>query len=129
MLSISKKKVSKEYIYVKKYPIPLHSLEDTIQKFKKSENKVADIVNFYTNMLNFEKIRFIIKLASNSDGKKPLNINQVEEYIRQMLTEAVTNFISNPMDSFYVSESIILSVTNYSGKHYISISPRIDFSK
>ena len=42
---------------------------------------------------------------------------------------AAENYFANSMDSIYVSESIIVAVSSYSGKHYISLSPRIDFSK
>lgn len=129
MLSLSKTKVSKEYIYVKKHSISLYSLEEVIQKFKKSKDKITDITNFYLDMLNFEKLHFVFKLCSNSDGKKVFSVFQIKDFISQLIMEAVENFLSNPIDSFYVSESIIVSVSNYMGKHYISISPRIDFSK
>ena len=55
MLSISKTKVCKEYIYTKKHSISLYSLEEVVQKFKKSKDRVADITNFYLEKLNFDK--------------------------------------------------------------------------
>ena len=45
------------------------------------------------------------------------------------ITEAVDNFIKNPIDASYVSESIIIAVTSYQGKHQLIICPRFDFTK
>ena len=46
-----------------------------------------------------------------------------------MIKEAVENFMNNPIDSSYISESFVVTVSNYMSKHYISVCPRIDFSK
>ena len=129
MLSLSKTKVCKEYIYIKKHAISLYSLEEVVQKFKKSKDRVTDVTNFYLEKINFEKLHFVFKIMSHSDGKKVFSIAQIKEYINQLIKEAVENFINNPIDSVYISESIIINVSNYMGKHYISISPRLDFSK
>ena len=53
----------------------------------------------------------------------------IKEYITQFIMEAVENWLVNKMDSFYVSENLIVSVSSYGGKHYLSISPRMDFLK
>ena len=79
--------------------------------------------------INYEKLRFVSKLIGNDDGKYKLNINQIRDCINFMLLEAIENYLNNPSDSVYVSENIILNVSNYGGKHYISISPRYDFTK
>lgn len=129
MLSISKTKINKEYIYVKKHAISLYSLEDVILKFKKSANQTEEIINFYLEKIDFEKLRFVMKMIANSDGKTKLNINQVKDYITQLITEAIENFIKNPIDSSYVSESIVVGVTSYQGKHQLIICPRYDFTK
>lgn len=129
MLSISKTKVCKEYIYIKKHVISLYSLEEVVQKFKKSKDRVADITNFYLEKLNFDKLHFVSKLCSHSDGKTVFSTNQIRDFITQMIKEAVENFMNNPIDSSYISESFVIIVSNYMGKHYISVCPRIDFSK
>lgn len=128
MLSVSKTKVNKEYIYVKKHTVNVYSLEEVIFKFKKSNDKVEEVTNFYLEKIDFEKLRFVMKMLANSDGKTKLNINQVRDYITQLVTEAVDNFIKNPTDASYVSESIIVAVTSYQGKHQLIICPRFDFT-
>ena len=129
MLSVSKTKVNKEYIYVKKHTVNVYSLEEVIFKFKKSNDKVEEVANFYLEKIDFEKLRFVMKMLANSDGKTKLNINQVRDYITQLVTEAVDNFIKNPTDASYVSESIIVAVTSYQSKHQLIICPRFDFTK
>ena len=129
MLSISKTKINKEYIYVKKHTVSLYSLEDVILKFKKSANQTEEIINFYLEKIDFEKLRFVMKMIANSDGKTKLNINQVKDYITQLITEAIENFIKNPIDSSYVTENIVVGVTSYQGKHQLIICPRYDFTK
>lgn len=129
MLSISKTKVCKEYIYTKKHQIPLYSLEEVLQNFNKSKNKVLDAVNFYIEKINFDKLHFVSKLCSHSDGKRVFSAPLLKDMIFQLMKEAISDFVKNKIDSVYVSESIIINISNYSNKHYISISPRIDFSK
>ena len=107
----------------------MYSLEEVISKFKTSKNKVEEIVNFFMERINYEKLRFVSKLIGNDDGKYKLNINQIKDCINFMLFEAIENYLNNPSDSVYVSENIILNVSNYGGKRYISISPRYDFTK
>ena len=129
MLSLSKIKVSKEYIYSKKHITPLYSLEEVCLMFKNSKDKISDVVNFYLDKLNFEKLRFIIKLTTHLDGKTSLNLAQTRDYVEQLVIKAIENYMKNSMDGVYVSENIIVTISPYSGKHYISICPRIDFSK
>ena len=129
MLSISKTKVCKEYIYTKKHTISLYSLEEVVQKFKKSKDKVSDITNFYLEKLNFDKLHFVSKLCSYSDGKTVFSAKDIKTFITQLIREAVENFMNNPLDSEYISESFVVTVSNYMGQHYISVCPRIDFSK
>ena len=129
MLSISKTKVCKEYIYTKKHTISLYSIEEVVQKFKKSKDKVSDITNFYLEKLNFDKLHFVSKLCSYSDGKTVFSAKDIKTFITQLIGEAVENFMNNPIDSEYISESFVVTVSNYMGKHYISVCPRIDFSK
>lgn len=129
MLSVSKTKVNKEYIYVKKHAVSVYSLEEVILKFKKSNNKIEEVVNFYLEKIDFEKLRFVMKMLANSDGKTKLNINQVKDYISQLITEAIENFMNNSIDASYVSESIVVAVTSYQGKHQLIICPRYDFTK
>lgn len=129
MLSLSKKKLNYEYIYVRKQNNPMFSLEDLLAKYKKSKNKIEEIVLFYTNMINFEKFTYITKLLCMQDGKKTASVVKIKSYIIQMITEAVENFINNPSDNSYVSDLILVIVSNYNGKHYISVCPRLDFIK
>ncbi len=129
MLSLSKKKLNHEYIYVRKQNNPMFSLEDLLAKYKKSKNKIEEIVLFYTNMINFEKFTYITKLLCMQDGKKTASVVKIKSYIIQMITEAVENFINNPSDNSYVSDLILVIVSNYNGKHYISVCPRLDFIK
>jgi len=129
MLSVSKTKVNKEYIYVKKHAVSVYSLEEVILKFKKSNNKIEEVVNFYLEKIDFEKLRFVMKMLANSDGKTKLNINQVKDYISQLITEAIENFMNNSIDASYVSESIVVAVTSYQGKHQLIVCPRYDFTK
>lgn len=129
MLSIVKRKTSKETIYMKKHPVPIYSLEELERKFSKSEDKVVEIANFYLSKINFDKFRFICKLVTNLDGKTPITTKLIKEYLTQFIMEAVENWLVNKMDSFYVSENLIVSVSSYGGKHYLSISPRMDFLK
>lgn len=129
MLSLSKKKLNHEYIYVRKQNNPMFSLEDLLVKYKKSKNKIEEIVLFYTNMINFEKFTYITKLLCMQDGKKTASVVKIKSYIIQMITEAVENFINNPSDNSYVSDLILVIVSNYNGKHYISVCPRLDFIK
>ena len=89
MLSISKTKVCKEYIYIKKHVISLYSLEEVIQKFKKSKDRVADITNFYLEKLNFDKLHFVSKLCSHSDGKTVFSTNQIRDFITQSFRQNV----------------------------------------
>ena len=79
--------------------------------------------------INFDKFRFICKLVTNLDGKTPITTKLIKEYLTQFIMEAVENWLVNKMDSFYVSENLIVSVSSYGGKHYLSISPRMDFLK
>ena len=59
MLSLSKKKTIKEYIYVRKHTVNAYSLEELISRLKKSKDLETDIVNFYISQINFEKLTFI----------------------------------------------------------------------
>lgn len=129
MLSLSKKKTIKEYIYVRKHTVNAYSLEELISRLKKSKDMESNIVDFYISQINFEKLTFIIKLSAHSDGKVVMAINDIKNNVRQMISEAVSNYIMNPMDSVYISENIIVNLYSYSGKHYLSISPKIDFTK
>lgn len=128
-LSLSKTKVAKEYIYIKKHSISLYSLEEVSAKFSKSKDKVDEIVNFFAERINYEKFRFVTKLICNEDGKFKPNVNQIKMTINELLINAIENYLNNPNDAVYVSENIILTVSNYMGKHYISLAPRLDFSK
>ena len=94
-----------------------------------SKDFVLSPSNFYLEKLNFDKLHFVSKLCSHSDGKTVFSTNQIKDFITQMIKEAVENFMNNPMDSSYISESFVVTVSNYMGKHYISVCPRIDFSK
>ena len=118
MLSLSSTKVAKEYIYVKKHAISLYSLEDVSAKFNKSKNKVDEIVDFFAQKINYEKMRFVIKLICNEDGKYKPNINQVKLTINELLIGAVENFLNNPMDCTYISENIVLTVSKYKGNDF-----------
>jgi hypothetical protein len=89
MLSISKTKVCKEYIYTKKHSISLYSLEEIVQKFKKSKDKVSDITNFYLEKLNFDKLHFVSKLCSHSDGKTVFSANQIKEFLKNCREKTV----------------------------------------
>lgn len=129
MLSLNKIKVCKEYIYSKKHVASLWSLEDVYMKFKNSKNVVFDMANFYLNEINFEKLRFILKIVSNMDGKTALNLAQVKDYVEEMMIKAMENYVKNSMDGVYVSEHIVVTISPYGGKHYISVCPRIDFLK
>lgn len=129
MLSIISTKVCKEFIYSKKHTVACISLEEIIAKYKKSKDPISEVVNFFLSQINFEKVRFTMKLLCNEDGKYKMNVNQIRQTISEMMIEAVTNFMKNPSDSVYISENIILSVTKYSGKHQITIAPRLDFTK
>ena len=129
MLSLSKKKICKEYIYVKKHTLPLYSLEEVSQKFKKSEDKASDMANFYLSKINFDKLHFVFKLIAHSDGKKVLSVAQLRDFVEQLVYEAVENFLSNPMDAVYVSECVVVDVSSYNGRHNLFVSPRLDFSK
>ena len=80
-------------------------------------------------MINFEKFTYITKLLCIQDGKKTASVVKIKSYIIQMITEAVENFINNPSDNSYVSDLILVIVSNYNGKHYISVCPRLDFIK
>lgn len=128
-LSLTKSKVAKEYIYVKKHSISLYSLEEVSAKFNKSKDKVSEIVNFFVERINYEKLKFVTKMICNEDGKYKPNVNQIKTIINELLINAVEDFLNNPIDSIYVTENIILTVSIYNGKHYISIAPRLDFSK
>lgn len=129
MLSLNKIKVCKEYIYSKKHVVSLWSLEDVYVKFKNSKDVVFDMTNFYLNEINFEKLRFILKIVSNMDGKTALNLAQVKDYVEEMMIKAMENYVKNSMDGVYVSEHIVVIISPYGGKHYISVCPRIDFLK
>ena len=129
MLSLSKKKINKEYIYVRKHNTVMYSIEDVLLKYKKSQNKIEDTVLFFSNKIPYDKLTFVMKIIFHSDGKTVLDIDKVKNYINQMLVEAIENFVANPTDSSYVSDSIVLIVSSYGGKHYISICPRYDFVK
>ena len=62
--------------------------------------------------------------------KKDYRLSELDkDFITQLIKEAVENFMNNPIDSSYISESFVVTVSNYMGKHYISVCPRIDFSK
>ena len=128
-LSLSKTKVAKEYIYIKKHPISMYSLEEVSAKFSKSKDKIDEMVNFYAEKINYEKLRFVTKLICNEDGKYKPNVNQIKQTVNELLINAIENFSNNPIDSVYVSENIILTVSNNNGKHCISIAPRLDFTK
>ena len=128
-LSISKQKVCKEYIYVKKHNINMYSLEEVISKFKTSKNKIDEVSDFFIQRVDYEKLRFVTKMLANSDGKYKPNINVIKDTVQFLIVSAVENFMNNPIDSCYVSENIILTVSNYGGKHFISIAPRLDFTK
>ena len=129
LLSLKNQKVAKEYIYVKKHPVSMYSLEEVYAKFNKSKDKITEMVNFYAEKINYEKLRFCMKIMNGLDGKYKLNINQVKETVNELLINSIENFVNNSIDSTYVSENIVLTVSNYSGKHYISICPRLDFTK
>jgi len=129
MLSLIKNKISKEYIYAKKHTVNVYPLEDVILKFKKSENKIEKIIEFYIEKMDFEKLKFVIKMIASSDKKTSLSINQVKDYVIQLITEAVENFIQTSMDSIYISEYIVVGVTSYQGKHQLFVCPRYDFTK
>ena len=129
MLSLSKKKINKEYIYVRKHNTVMYSIEEVLAKYKKSQNKIEDTVSFFADKLPYDKLTFVMKIMFHSDGKTVLDVNKVKSYVVQMLTEAIENFVANPSDSSYVSDSIILIISNYGGKHYISVCPRYDFVK
>lgn len=129
MLSVLKNKVCKEIIYVKKHAVSLYSLEEVAVKFKKSKDQVSEMVNFFAEQTNYEKLKFAIKWLCSIDGKYKPNINVVRNTVNELLLDAIQNFLSNPNDSIYVSENIILAVSSYSGKHYISIAPRLDYTK
>ena len=68
-------------------------------------------------------------MIGNSDGKYKMNINQIKDTIQFMIVSAVENFMNNPIDACYISENLTLNVSNYSGKHYLSIGVRYDFTK
>lgn len=127
MLSLSKTKVSKEYIFSKKHSTPIYSLEEIIQKYKTSKNKIEEVTDFFIQNINCERIRFLIKMTS--DKKYKPTVTQIEQTIKELILMAVDNFINNSIDSTYVSENIIATVSSYSGKHYLSISIRYDFTK
>ena len=129
MVSIVKRKTSKEIIYMKKHLVQMYSLEELEQKFKKSDDKVVDIANFYLSKMKFDKFRFICKMITNLDGKTPMTVGMIKEHLTQFIAEAVENWLSNKMDAFYVSENVIVVVSSYGGKHYISICPKLDFLK
>lgn len=129
MLSLSKTKMCKEYVFIKKHPLQMYAIEDVALQFKNSKDKASDIAYFYLSKVNFEKLKFVIKLMANSDGKRPLNLNQVREYTEQLVMDAVKNYIANGTDAVYMSESIVVSISSYNGKHNLSISPRLDFLK
>lgn len=114
---------------MKKHPVPIYSLEELERKFSKSEDKVVEIANFYLSKINFDKFRFICKMITNLDGKTPMTVGMIKEYLTQFIAEAVENWLSNKMDAFYVSENVIVAVSSYGGKHYISICPKLDFLK
>ena len=128
-LSVSKQKVCKETIYVKKHNTPMYSLEEIITKYKSSKNKVEEVADFFIQKVDYEKIRFTSKMIGNSDGKYKMNINQIKDTIQFLIVNAVENFINNPIDACYISENLTLNVSNYSGKHYLSIGVRYDFTK
>ena len=128
-LTISKQKVCKEYIYVKKHNKPMYSLEEIILKYKTSPNKAEEVADFFIEQVDYDKLKFTMKFLSNSDGKYKMSIVQIKEVVSFLIVTAVDNFMNNPIDSCYVSENIIVNVSNYSGKHYISVSPRLDFTK
>ena len=128
-LSVSKQKVCKETIYVKKHNTPMYSLEEIITKYKSSKNKVEEVADFFIQRVDYEKIRFTSKMISNSDGIYKMNINQIKDTIQFLIVNAVENFMNNPMDACYISENLILNISNYSGKHYLSIGVRYDFTK
>jgi hypothetical protein len=129
MISLYKTKVAKEYIYIKKHKISLYSLEDISLKFNKSNNKINDMVNFFIEKINWEKFRFSMKVVSDADGKQKININQIKLIVNEMFENAISNFLNNPIDSYYIYENMIVMISNYGGKHYISLCPRYDFSK
>lgn len=127
MLSVVKRKMSKEHIYAKKHTYSMFSLEELEKRYEKSDDMVSDIVDFYLSKVNFEKLRFVIKLVSNSDGKMPLNINQVKMYLKQLINEAVESYLSGGQDSVHVSENLVVLVSSYNGRHFLSVCPRLDF--
>ena len=129
MLSIIKRLVCKEYIYAKKHIISLYSLEEISAKFKKSDDMLTEMGMFYIDKINFEKLRFIIKLMATSDGKTPLNLNQTKTFTLELMTEAIKNYLMNSTCGVYVSESIAVIISVYGGKHHISVCPRLDFVK
>ena len=129
MLSLLKQKISKEYIYIKKHPSQLISLEEGLSKNKNAKDKVSETALYFSEMIDYNRLKYIIKLINNMDGKYIMNISQVKEAVEFLLVKAIENFISNPKDSSYISENIVLTVSSYGGKHYISICPRFDFGK
>lgn len=107
----------------------MYSLEEIINKYKSSKNKIEEVADFFIQRVDYEKIRFTSKLIGNSDGKYKMNINQIKDTIQFMITTGVENFINNHTDACYVSENFVLNISNYGGKHYLSVGIRYDFTK
>jgi hypothetical protein len=129
MFSLLKSKVCKENIYIKKHLIQMFSIEEIESKFATSKNKLYDVADFYLNKINLAKFHMVLRWICNADGKKPMNINQIENALGELVMEALRNYFNNKVDAVYISENILVSVSSYNGKHYLSVCPRYDFCK
>lgn len=130
-MNILRKKVIKEYIYLKKYNHPQLDLDYVIQKAKsdKSTNISDYVAKYYLGKIKWDVLIRIIRLCSKISDKKILTRDKIEGFLYEMICDSVENFLVSKSDATYVSEFLILSITTYNNKTYLVISPRIEFSK
>lgn len=130
-MEIVKRKNYKHYTYARKHNVPVIDLESLIDKTITDRKKLIESITMnIMSRIDFSKLGRVSRILAIESDRKILSDSNIERTVFEMITDAISNFITTRDVAFYDSEFIGICIfAGKNNKHGMVIYPKLDLPK